>query len=469
MIVRIARKEMTEIFRDGRFIIAAAVVLILLLASLAAGWKQFTDIRTQHETAQRAERSNWLGQAPKNPHQGAHYGVYAFKPRSQLSMVDTGVDPYVGVSVYLEAHKQNESTFRPAQDGSTSIQRFGELTAAIVLQGLVPLLIVLLTFGAFSGEREQDTLRQVLSLGIAPRALAMGKSLGIAAALATVLVPAAVIGSLALTLSSSGGLFAADGARAIFLMLTYAVYFLMCIALSLAVSARASSSRLALVALLAFWMVNSVIAPRAISDIASWRHPTPSKVQFDTALQRDLGDTKELDAKLDRMKHALFDKYGVAALDALPINVRGISLQEAEEHGYQVFGRHYNDVFDRFEQQNTVYQWGGVIAPLIAVRSISMALAGTDFAHHRDFIDAAEEYRRTIIRFMNDDILAHPVQAGGEYLANRELWETVPAFQYEAPDVSWALRHCVVSLLVLAGWFAASVLAAGTGARRLTR
>jgi len=465
--IRIAKKEMTEMFRDGRFQLAAGIVGILLMASLGAGWKQYQDLKTEHETAQRAERVNWLTQARKNPHQGAHYGVYAFKPKSQLSVVDTGVDPYVGSAVYLEAHKQNEFRFRPAQDASTSIQRFGELTAAIVLQVLIPLLITLLTFSAFAGEREQGTLRQVLSLGVSRRQLAAGKALGIAGALAAVLLPATVVGVAALALTSTTGLLAVDVSRASLMVAAYVVYFAVFIAVSLAVSAWAPSSRFALIAVFAFWMVNGLIATRAFSDLGSYLHPTPSAVEFDAALQRDLGDTKALDAKLDAIKAGLFTRYRVDKLDDLPVNFRAISLQEAEEHGYTVFEEHFGEVFDQFESQNGVYQWGGVVSPLIAVRSISMGLAGTDFAHHRHFTVAAENYRRTIIRYMNDDILVHPTRGGEEYLAGRELWEKVPEFQYEAPGAAWALSHYISSITLLGAWLVAAVVAAAIAAQHV--
>jgi ABC-2 type transport system permease protein len=458
---------MMEMFRDGRFQIAAGVVGVLLLASLAAGWKQYTDLKTQHQTAQVAERQNWLGQRPKNPHQGAHYGVYAFKPKNQLSVVDAGVDPYVGVAVYLEAHKQNEFKFRPAQDASTSIQRFGDLTAAAVLQLLVPLLIILLTFSAFAGEREQGTLRQVLSLGVSRTRFAAGKALGITGALAVVLVPATLIGVLALTLTSATELLAVNIARTLWMVAAYSVYFLIFLALSLAISAFSSSSRVALVTLLAFWMVNGVIATRAFSDLAGYLHPTPSEVEFDTALQRDLADTRDLDAKLAAIQTGLFQKYGVQKLDDLPVNFRAISLQEAEEHGYTIFEKHFGSVFDRFEQQNRVYQWGAVAAPLVAVRSISMGLAGTDFAHHRHFTDAAENYRRTIIKYMNDDILVHPVKAGQEYLAGSDLWQKVPEFHYEEPDVTWALSHYTTSLSLLGAWLVVTIAITVVAARRL--
>jgi ABC-2 type transport system permease protein len=58
--------------------------------------------------------------------------VYAFKPRLPLSFVDTGMDSFTGAAIWGEAHYQNPSRFRPAEDG-TALQRFGELTAALVL------------------------------------------------------------------------------------------------------------------------------------------------------------------------------------------------------------------------------------------------------------------------------------------------------------------------------------------------
>ena len=94
--------------RDGRFRVLAVVVLAISAASVAAGWRHYVDIQRQHAQAQQATRDQWLGQPPKNPHSAAHYGLYAFKPKTRLSMVDTGIDPYVGVAAWLEAHKQNE-------------------------------------------------------------------------------------------------------------------------------------------------------------------------------------------------------------------------------------------------------------------------------------------------------------------------------------------------------------------------
>ena len=276
MIMRIARKEFTDLVRDGRFRWSATLVGAFLLVSLGAGWLHVRDARAQLEAAQATARTHWESQGEKNPHSAAHYGIYAFKPRLPLSFVDQGVDPWTGTSVWLEAHRQNEFLMRPAQD-ATAAQRFGTLTAAGVLQHLVPLLVILLAFGALAGERERGTLRQLLASGVGRRELTAGKALGVAAALALLVVPAALLGSAALLTGS-----AATGSiltRGSVLALVYLTYFGAFVGLSLAVSAWAPSARTALVALLGIWVVNGLVAPRAAVDLSSWLHP--SKVRQD--------------------------------------------------------------------------------------------------------------------------------------------------------------------------------------------
>jgi len=455
MISRIAYKELTEMFRDGRFRVLAAVVLGVSVLSLAAGWKQFVDIDRQHREAQAFTRTQWLGQTPKNPHSAAHYGVYAFKPKSSLAVVDTGVDPYMGVAVWLEAHKQNEFKYRPAQD-RTAVQRFGELTAAESLQVLFPLFIVLMTFAAFAGEREQGTLRQLVSLGVSRRDLALGKAGGIAAAIGLVLLPATLLGVAALMLSDQDGVLSGDLSRAGLLALTYLTYFAILIAASLTVSASARSSRLALVILLTFWFANSLVASRVASDLAAALHPTPSAIEFQKALDADLGNQRDVEERLERRKAELFARFNVTSVDALPIAFSGISLQEGEEHGNEVFDRHYGRLFDQYARQNRVFQLAGLVAPMLAVRALSMALAGTDFDHHRDFTIAAESYRRSIQRVMNDDIAVN-TKKGQVYLAGRQLWEKVPAFEYEAQPASWALARARWSMATLGLWLAMSM------------
>lgn len=464
MISRIARKELVDTLRDGRFRVLAAVVLAVSVASLAAGWTHYRDVEIQHEQARRATRAEWLAQPKKNPHSAAHYGVYAFKPKSRLSMIDTGIDPYVGVAAWLEAHKQNEFKYRPAQD-RTALQRFGELTAAESFLVLLPLFIVLVTFTAFAGEREQGTLRQLLAAGVRPRDLLIGKALGVAGALGIVLVPATIAGVAGLALTAEFGALERDASRAALLALVYLIYFATFVAIGLGVSLRARSSRAALVVLLAFWFANGLLASRAASDLAAAWYPTPSAVAFQSALERDLADQTGVERRLQQRRDELMRRYNVTTMDAVPVNFRGISLQEGEEHGNEVFDRHFGRLFATYAQQNRVLQWAGVAAPLLPIRTLSMGLAGTDFDHHQAFVEAAEAHRRMMQRVLNGDIVDNS-KPGEVYLAGAELWQRIPDFVYEAPGASWALARNGVSLGLMAAWLAAAVLFATTATRR---
>lgn len=469
MIWTIARKEFTDLIRDGRFRWAACLVFTLLLASLAMGWKHYREVSAQREEASRAMREQWLTQGEKNPHSAAHYSIYAIKPKMPLSLIDRGVEPYTGVAIYLEAHSQNDSLYRPARD-ATALQRFGELSASAVLQLFVPLLIIILSFSAFAGERESGTLRQVLSLGVRKRDLLYGKALGVSAALALLLVPAAILGVLALSLSADGAL-PPSGGKLVLMTGGFLTYFAVFVGVSLAVSAFAPSSRLALVILLGFWIVNGFVAPRAASDLAKRLHPSPSTFEFTKLVNRDLKNGIDGHSPEDRRRAELearvLAQYGVGRVEDLPVNFDGVVLQESEEYGNRVFDRHYASLWDTFERQNRLQQGVGLLAPLLAVRSLSMGLAGTDWAQHRDFAAAAESYRRMLVKMMNEDMIRNSRTGDTEYRAGRELWERVPEFRYSAPPAAQVLRGQVLSVAALLAWLTLAVAASLWAAARM--
>ena len=164
LIGRVARTEVRVALRDGRVRWTAIVLLGLLVATGAEGWRRAVDMRAERARAQRLVREQWLGQRPKDPHAAAHFGTYVFQPVSALAFLDPGLLDHVGVAGFLEAHRRNEFRYRPAAD-APAIPWFGPLTPAAVLQQLVPLVVLLLTYAAVAAERESGMLRQLRSRG----------------------------------------------------------------------------------------------------------------------------------------------------------------------------------------------------------------------------------------------------------------------------------------------------------------
>jgi len=386
MIATIVRKELLEMRREGRLRWAAVIVLTLLIGALGLGVHNYRETRSERQTAQAADRDNWLAQGEKNPHIAAHFGRYAIKPETALSLLDRGVNQFVGTAVWMEAHFQDSFRFRPAED-ATGVARFGALTAAMALQLLVPLLIILLAFTAFAGERERGTLRQLLSLGVPRRTLLFGKALGVAAGLALLLVPAAIIGAGALALTTSGGASGAmTASRFVLLLLAYLLYFGAIVSLTLAVSAWARHSRTALVALLGLWIAGSLLAPRIAVDVAQTLYPAPHYTDFWARIAADadkISWRRPNNEHAETLKRQTLARYGVTKVEDLPVNYGGIELQDGEEYGNRLFDEHYGALYKIYDQQNRVNTLAGFVAPLLAVRSLSMGLAGTDFNRYR--------------------------------------------------------------------------------------
>jgi ABC-2 type transport system permease protein len=459
MIIRIARKEFTEMIRDGRFQLTGAIVFALLVVALLTGWKRYVDVSLQHAVALQTQRDLWLGQGAKNPHSAAHYGYYAFKPKLALSALDQGLDPYLGISLFLEAHKQNTANYRPVEE-ATPVQRFGELTAAATLQGLIPLLIVLLAYAAFAGEREQRTLRQLLSLGVNRKDLALGKALGVAAPLLLLLIPAAAVGVVAMALHSGAQSITMDLPRLAVMIAVYVVYFAVFISIALIVSALAPSSRMALVVLLGFWFFNCLVAARIASDAAKAAHPAPSAIQFNRAIAKEAKGHGEWNDQVKAVKTRLMAEHHVTDAKLLPVNPEAVALDEGERRDALIYEKHFNRLNDIYQSQHRVYQAGAIFAPLLAVQSLSMGLSGTDFAQHRHFAEAAEQYRRTLVNTLNQEIVAQGnTELIWDFKGDRSLWERVTPFSYNAPGLGWALGNHTPSLVLLALWLVAVVVA----------
>jgi len=348
------------------------------------------------------------------------------------------------------------------------------MTGATVLQLLLPLLIILLTYDTFSAERELGTLRQLLSLGVPPAKLAAGKALGIAACLGMLLVPAALIVAGALALSSEDGSFTATGPPMALLTAAYLLYFAAFTGVSVAVSAKARSSRLALLALLGFWIFNGLIAPKAVADLARRAHPSPSALEFARGIEHDIeqgvNGHDPSDKRGEEPKQRLIKQYNVESVDKLPVNFAGISMQEGEEYGNRVFDKHYAALWDTYERQRRMHEASAIVASVLAARSLSMALAGTDVSQHVHFTRAAEDYRRLINREMNMDLAR--IMKGSDYsnayTRGRDLWEKIPDFDYRSPGLDWVMSHQWFSSALLGAWALLACVAAYEMTRRLS-
>jgi ABC-2 type transport system permease protein len=111
-----------------------------------------------------------------------------------------------------------------------------------------------------------------------------------------------------------------------------------------------------------------------------------------------------------------------------------------------------------YKSQYAALQAASFVSPLLAARSFSMGLAGTDLWHHRDFADAAEAYRRKWVKRLNDDLTYNSRTGDFSYKVGRSFWEATEDFRYTPPEIATVLHTQRWSLLLLMGWFLISHL-----------
>ncbi len=222
--LRIARFDFIVSTREGRFWAALVLMSLLTVLCVASTQHAYRTQRAQQIAAAEETHEQFLDQGSKDPHSAAHYGMYAFKPVTLLSMVDPGVLPYTGVAIFMEPHRQNTSLFRPAEDESSSA-RFGSLSVSKLVLMFVPFLICGLLYDSVAGDRANGTLRQMLATGMTHAAFGAGKLLGAALKVAALLAPPAVLLMLMLIATDAGGL-RGSLARLLALGVLYGLYAL---------------------------------------------------------------------------------------------------------------------------------------------------------------------------------------------------------------------------------------------------
>jgi ABC-2 type transport system permease protein len=474
MIRAIAWKECKRTWRDGRFRWTAGVVLCLFFTSLLVGFHAYSRRAQAIKQQTEAQRQQWLHKRAVNAHVAAHAGTTLFRPLNSLVPLDPGVDDYLGASVYLEPHRRNQFAHSPA--GSVSLEaQSGELTAAVTLQTFLPLLIVLLTFSAFAGEREQGTLAHVLSVGVKPSHLLVGKAIGITVPLLVVIVPAMVAGVAFSSIRESG----VDTARIVMLVAGYLSYLFILTGIGLFVSIRSKSSTRALTFLLGFWLVTSFAAPRLAFAIAERYAPAPTPKEFTERLaQAGTGDGRNFGTQRAEIERRLLAQYGVQAATDLPLSTWGMTLYEREVESTKAYNNEFARLFDCYARQQQLVDWVSIAFPPLALRTLSMAMAGTDVAHFRHFAEAAEEYRYAMVQRMNwvavesrlynssptfADGPDQPAFPQGEELA----YASVEPFSYQTPGGWWAISGAKVPAFTLLVWVGGTVMAVRWALRRI--
>lgn len=463
----IAAAERRRLLRDRSGVFALVIVLLLSAVSCLATYQRHAQLQAQQADQAAIADAQWQAQPDRHPHRVVHFGDFVFKPSSVLASVDWGVESHTGRSLFLEGHRQNTANFSEA-GLSGPLLRFGQLTPAMVVLQLLPLVLIFVGFAAVAGERESGVLRMLIVSGARGREVVAGKCLALLTLVTAALSPLP-IAMVWIGLANSD-----QTLRAALMLAVYCGYMTIWSAIVTAISALSRSAYAALLVLLCVWVIWCVALPRAAPSIAALLHPSPgravSDIRVEQALKR-IGDSHNPDDPyFAAFKARTLARYGADRVEDLPVNYGGLLMIEGERLTSQAYAREVHAVEARHADQNNVVDLWAWFAPSMAAGIASRSLAGTDADHHRHFVAAAEQRRYALVQALNR---LHAEKIA--YRNDREQrlqaghWDSVPREDYAAPGLDFAARRWMPALMSLLLWSMLSALLLAWSGHRLER
>lgn len=404
----------------------------------------------QQQAAQQHVREQWENLEAMNPHGAAHYGSYAFKPVTSLNGIDEGVNAITGNVLRLEGHVQNEIVYSEASQ-SLSVSKFGKLKPSLLLQYVIPLLLIFLAFTSVSREKETGRLKLLVFQGAALSKLILAKSFsvwlyGLLLLITTIAVQTAVSNTSADILQ-----------RTLLLLCVYALYYYIVATLAVYFSARFKNNTAALSSMLAVWILWTVFLPKIWGNTTDKLYPLPSRQEFKEAMQEDrskgLDGHNPSDQRAEAFKKEILAQYKVDKVEDLPINYDGLRMQADEEYGNSVWDKHFGNNNVILQKQKKAYQLSGFFNPFASLQSASMGFSGSDMYHHLDFLQQAENYRRVLIKTLNEKQAYGGSKTGDwSWKENNDFYKSVKDFEYITPSIGNIGKKYRIDILLLSLW-----------------
>ncbi|WP_081918418.1 ABC transporter permease [Sphingobacterium sp. ML3W] len=436
-----------------RILVYLTLFFIVALAAVTwLGIVQNNKQQRQQQASQNHIREQWESIDEMNPHGAAHYGSYVFKPVTVLSSIDEGINTITGNVLRLEGHVQNEMSYSEVSQ-SLSVSKFGKLKPSLLLQYVIPLFLIFLAFASISREKETGRLKLLVFQGASLSKLILAKTISVwVYGLLLLLVTIGI--QLLLSISDMNG----DSlTRMVLILFAYSAYYYIITLLATWFSARLKSNAASLSSMLAVWILWTIFFPKIWGNTADKLYPLPSRQEFKTAMKDDrskgMDGHNPSDKRSEAFKKEILAKYNVDSIQQLTINYDGLRMQADEEYGNQVWDKHFGKNYELLQQQKRFYQLSGVFNPFSSLQNAGMGFSGSDMLHHLDFLKQAENYRRDLIRTLNEKQTYGGSKTGDwGWKENNEFYKSVKDFEYRTPTIGQVMAYYGLDMLFMAIW-----------------
>jgi ABC-type transport system involved in multi-copper enzyme maturation permease subunit len=409
MIWKIAKKEfllnlMTFKFAAGT--ILCVVLIAVFMPVLVNDYQQRLKNYNANVSATRAE----LQKAKVYHTIFLGWQHFIYRPPALLSVFSKGIARHVGDSVpiqYFRVPKLSAGT----KEVNAYVSILPTLDISLIFKIIISVLALLVACDVISNEREQGTLKLMLSAGVARYQVLLGKLL---AGWMTLFIPvtiAFITGLLVWQLSAMIDLKGADWAQIGLVYFTSLIFISVMYNFGLFASCMTQRSSVSLLLTLFFWMFFIIVVPNVSLHFATFVRPLEPKEATDKLLQeirkrqhnerRELekqipgrGEMIDIDEGLGRY-YEICDQEGIESRRKIHAAMSPLRIKHAEQQ-WKVENAYLENLF---EQRRLAYTFSW-ISPVSLYGEVTSTLAGTDVSSCRDFIKAAREYRQEVIGYI---------------------------------------------------------------------
>lgn len=467
--------EMHLLVRDRSLLIVLAILVALLGNSLFNGHAisqqrqtTHTELAT-HQNKVHVQNKLQLEQilqgkiTPEpfsNPADPANMGsggaaTYAIMPPKALSILAIGQSDLL--PDHYKISYRNKTTFMY----DTEIENpwnllSGRMDVGFVITFLLPLLIFSVGFNLLAGEKEQGTLRLLLSNPIQLQQLIVAKLLARAVPIlgvATIFPLIVVIAIQPIALSWADTV---DLVYWTLLVLIYGIFWFALIALFNALNMR--SAQIALALILA-WTVLCLVIPVAIQLLVGLTHPAPSRAALSTQSRvitiEGLNKYQELlstDYRYTGDLGVLIPENGKLEVPAR-LRAHYLMARDVDQQIEELLANFDSQV----AKQQTLANWLGILSPAILSHQGIADLAGTGVQRNLYFKNQINSYHNEWRSFFEPKVLNNlAMQVSDFEKLPRFVWQEIPAGQ----DQQQMLNKLLLLLLP-------TVICSGLAYRRL--
>jgi ABC-type transport system involved in multi-copper enzyme maturation permease subunit len=410
MIWKIAKKEFLLNLMTFKFAVGALVCIVLttvFMPILAADYRQRLETYNKNVTDNETELRKAV------VYRNIRHTIY--RPPEVLSAFSAGLEKQLAGSAQIELEKVPELSVTQ-RGGNPYLPILAVFDESLIFKIIISILALLVAYDVVSGEREQGTLKLMLSDPLARYQLLLGKFI---AGLITLSVPVTitfVVGLVVLLSYPMVALSGSDWIRIGLMFVASLAFTAVMYQFGLLFSSLARRSAISMVLGLFVWIIFAIVIPNVSVQLATDLRPLESqdkrdsrmasvKQDLDNELKNEIGNIRELFSKSIITSDAsdVFGGYYAKRRDIYWLNaerkLNTLTIPIKLKYADKALAIEQSNLNSFFAQKDLARSLS-YVSPISTYEDVMAVLAGTDLTSFQDFINQVRAHRNEVVEYI---------------------------------------------------------------------